>query len=763
MSRKSIAAFVRMSSHMTRDGEKIADSLEVCFTGSMVCTGGETERSYAPNAFSEILVDAGTNGTDLFENEVPVVCVYDGMYDLILSWGNLCSIFRLEPVARSSTDFFSITVRNKDGKKNERPVAIIFDLKHLMPRGLFAMAEAVGMERDGSAMQDCRIMRRYAFSIQNRHKLTSEEHGDLLGSKVTTLTGLARHEVDEELGWLSYGRRKGRSVVGRSLREDYAIDARIEAARTYDQYAMRRACMRGGLAFNAARESNVVHGRTVAIDETSAHHAQALCRFVPEQFKIRDPAWLQAAAERIVRISLGAMLKSYSMPFLVAMHAEIRFSGLRLRPGSVFERQEIGLVSTARFAASEGVIGIDNESSVQAERGIRERGFGDTIQGDVTCAFSKVMSASQLTTWVTEQELWCMSRVYTWDAMTVLRGEGACKWKRPDDLSILTSMHFWTTKQEFKTRIENEGDFAERQRLKSIYDSEIKPQFNAVGYGLHARDEYRPNWLISDDGTWVLEPPISPDDFEDRRPKHPHAWFNYGSRISGGARIHLIIAAELIFAGFGDKARIIAGDTDSLKIRTNLDTTTILNALKPLHDAMRLSIDRVTSRAATLWEDDFDPMDGVGEFVAERTAVAFYTPAVKEYVQIYGDGDLDLTCAGVPHAGERSFRRWLKLMVDCFSEEVLPRVFAYDVSLSPGVSQLSTLDWETVDNTTASLPRRIDIEYTLNSLDDADNRATVSYQRTHGRKVHTDSNAICDWTRRGDAVFYYSQGKLEAI
>lgn len=759
MSSKSIAAAVRISSRETKDGQKFAKSLDAVFTGSIVCVGDETERSYPPNAMAEVLRDAGTNGTDLFENEVPVVLVYDGMYDLILSWGNLCSEFRLEPVARSSTDFFSITVRNKDGRINERPVAIIFDLKHVMPRGLTAMAEAVGMERDGTAMQDCRIMRRYAFQLRERHGLRDTEHGDLLGSKVTTLTGIARHEVDDEIGFLTYQRKRGRKLEPRSLREDYFIDAKVESAKTYEQYAMRRACMRGGFTFNAARESNVVQGRTVALDETSAHHAQVMARFVPEQFKPRSARWLQAAAERIVKTETSDVLKSYAMPFLVAMHAEVAFSGLRLKRDSVFSRQEIGLESTSRLAASEGVIGIDNESAVAAERSIREHGFKDRIEGDAEVAFAKVMSADKLTTWVTEIELWCMSRVYEWDRMEVIRGEAASKWKRPDDMAILTSMHFWRNKQAWKQRVEDEEDEEERRRLQAIYNGEVKPQFNAVGYGLHARDEYRPNWEIVEDGTWKLQDPISPENFDERKPAKPHAWFNYGSRISGGSRLHLIIAAELIFAKFGDEARIVAGDTDSLKIRTDLDEATILKALEPLHYATREAIERVTSRARELWPEDYDPMDGVGEFIAERTCSSFYTPAVKEYLQIFDDGSVELTCAGVPHVGEHSFAAWLKLMVEEYSESVLPRVFGYDVQLDPNVSQLSTIDYGDADEDGFKLPSRVGMSYTLNCLDDPDNRGTVLYQRTHGRSIIVDNDAKCTWEPAGP-VFYYSMGRL---
>lgn len=751
---KSICAFAKIAS---KDGK--ATGIDCILNVDPMFDGTEEEeRTYPPDGFTDLISDAEVYGVGVFEREVPIICVCDGMYDLCLSWERLTSMYGISPVARSSSDFFALSLY--DGR---RLAAVIFDLKHIMPRGLYGMAEATGIDRDGTAIRDCRIMRAYTNRVQLRHHLMMGSEGTKLGSTVLTLTGLARHEVDAGIGKLSYERRKGRKTVERTLRQDYMLDAAVEAPRTYYQYAMRRACMRGGFSFNAAAESNKVLGRVVCLDETSAHHAHAVGHYVPEGFKQWGAPLLQVACERIVSLEPAAVMAGYAYPFLVAIHAEVEFRGLRPRSDSVFERQEIGLEGTARLAPSEGVLGIDNESMVEAERAIRERGYGDTAEGAVS-AFSKVMTADRLTTWVTELELWCMSRVYEWDSMTAIQGEAATKRKRPDDYAILTSMHFWTEKQEQKQKLsEMDPSTEEYMRLKAIYDGETKPKFNAVGYGLHARDEYRPAWEIDKEtGEWKLQEVITEETFDERRPSKPRAWFNYGSRISGWSRVHLIIAMELLDAKLGDKVHIVAGDTDSLKIRTELTEEEVLEALEPLHDATRRARETVTSRARRMWPEEFDPMDGVGEFVQERTAVEFFTSGVKEYVKKFDDGGVEVTCAGVPKSGRHCFGAWVRQMEAYFGMGILEYAMGFDVTLSPGVSQLKDVDYNDVDAETDRLPPIRGLCYTIGSLDDEDARSTIAWQREHGRHVHVDPSACCEWVPAG-ARFRYGDGVLDGF
>ena len=757
---KSIAAFMRIASHIDpATGERIADGLDIVYDDEK----GSTARFPADGAVEAIksCLDRYLDDTiedPLAPERVAIIGMHGCMYDLSLSWTKLAAAYDMVPTAKSPGDVYSIKLIRR---QNRKLVAIIFDMAHIMPRGIRGMAEVTGMDRDGTPLQDCRIMRAYYHATAERYRLHDDENGDLLGSSVLTLTGIARHEVRRSISTLSYERRSHGHLIRRDLGRDYALDATREAAKTYEEYATRRACMRGGFAFLSAREAGRVHGKTISIDETSAYHAQVMCRYVPEGFKPRSQAWLQAAADRIVKKSTTAVLKSYLMPFTTYIHAEVEFCGLRLRPGSVFATQEIGLESTARLYATSGVMGVDNQAAIEAERGVRAEGYSDTVAG-ATYAFSKVMEADRLTTWVTEQELWCMAQVYVWDSMRAIRGEGATKRKRPDDQAILTSMRFWRDKQGLKAAIRNEKDEDRKRRLKAEYAGEVKPKFNAIGYGLHARDEYRPGWTIDDEGAWHLEDPITPETFDKRRPKRPKAWLNYGLRISGGARMHLIIAMQLIWDAYGDAARIIAGDTDSLKIRTDLDPQDVVAALEPLHNATREAIDRVTSRAWDLFPQACEDMTGVGEFEVEDDGVmdVFYAPNIKQYCSVDKvTGVVALTLAGVPHCSEDGYAAWLRLMVARYTPRVLERVFTWGVTLSPAVSQLTDIDLTDVDEGTSRLPMRRGLDYTLSDPLDPENAATIRWQKSHGRHIRIDGIATAIW-RDGSPVFVYTDGEL---
>jgi hypothetical protein len=749
---KSIAAFARISSHINEKNERIADGLDVVYADG---TAGRFDPTGVPDLVSECLgrIVEQTIEDPLAPEQVPIIAMMDLPYTVSLSWREMAAAFDIEPTAKGPGDVYSLRLM-RDG----RIMAIMYDMRHICPRGIGAMADAVGVDRDGTPLQDCRIMRAYYLMVSESHNLWDEKKGDLLGSSVLTLTALARHEVGETISKLTYNRRMHGRLVARSLGKDYALDASREAAKTYEEYATRRACMRGGFAFVSAREAGRVHGRGLSIDETSAYHAQVMCRYVPEGFKPRTASWLQAAAEKIVEKTPDAVMAAYHMPFPWYIHAQIEFEGLRLRRGTVFEAQEIGLMGTPRLYASSGVMGVDNAAAVEAERGVRDAGYRDTVEGG-RFAFAKIMEADRVVTWVTEQELWCISQVYEWDRMTALQGEAATKRKRPDDLAILTSMRFWKEKAGLKAAIAHEQDPARKASFTARYTAEVKPKFNAIGYGLHARDEYRPSWKIDHEGNWSLEETISSENFEKRRPKRPKAWATYGMRIAGGARMHLILAMQLIWNRFGDDARILAGDTDSLKIRTDLDPQDIVAALEPLHNMTRKAIDRVTGRAWGLFPRECDDMDGVGEFVVEEEFDHIYVANIKQYVTIDPSGAIDLTLAGVPKGGEWSFGAWLHQMVDRYSPKILERVFTWGVVLSPSVSQLTGIDYADVDIEGHRLPQLMHVSYTLDDPIDPENAATIRWQRDHGRPQRVDGIAQATWRDAG-AVFMYTDGEL---
>jgi hypothetical protein len=136
----------------------------------------------------------------------------------------------------------------------------------------------------------------------------------------------------------------------RSLRGFYAMDATQEAPRNFRSYATRKACARGGFTFAAARWAGQVLHDVRCFDETSAHHAQALGHWVPERFEEATPEALTAAAQVVAGTTVDDLLRRYHWPWPCCFHACIRFEGLRLRAGSVWEHDEVGLLSMTRIA-----------------------------------------------------------------------------------------------------------------------------------------------------------------------------------------------------------------------------------------------------------------------------------------------------------------------------------------------------------------------------------------------------------------------------
>lgn len=692
---------------------------------------------------------------------VPCLIGYELAFDLSPVWRELSARFRIVPMAKTPHDIYKLSLYPKGGGRRKR-LMTFWDVKHLDRRGRRVLSESIGIAYPEDALGEARLVATWLRGYRDRNGIAP----DKLGTKVLTQTSAARTKAAETIGQLSvlmakpaYGPTEPPVGIDvrRSLLRFYAMDASKEAPRTYAQYAMRKACNRGGLTFVAAAEAGILHPRTIAIDEVSAHHAQAIGRMVPERFREVPPRAIQHAAETVVRTSLDDVLARWAWPFPAAFHAEIEFRGLRLRPGSIWEREEIGIVSASRLADRVTVEGVDDDSAVEAEAAIRREGYRDRQEGGVQ-AFAKLMSAERYITWVTEQELWNMAQVYSWDSMTVLRGELTGSRKRPDDFCILSSMSFYDAKAKAKARRDSLPEGPERDQAELEYVGLVKAAFNSIGYGIHARDELRPGWTVDDDGEWHLEEAVTPKTFDDKRPKHPKAWYAYGLRIAGGARMQLVMAIELIDRAFGGgEVRLVAGDTDSLKLATELPAEDILAALEPLHAATRRGIARTTSRARRLFPDLWRDMP-VGEFELEDIFARFYAPWPKAALGIRNDGSMKLTLAGVPRVGEHSFAAWLHVMVQAFGEDIIPRAFSWDVTLSPRVSQVVSVRYPEAAGELAFLDR---VFYTLGETSKVENAASIRWQRQHGRTVRVDGSAVCDWTTRG-AVFSDGLGMLEA-
>lgn len=664
-----------------------------------------------------------------------VVLTYDAAATTLPAWTEICRRWQVEVTAKSRGDIYVMSLTHPGDRA---PEIVIWDVRPVDRHGLRALAAAAGCDEDEGPL----VLPRFLMSTMGRTPELTEAD---LGGRVITQTGVARCIMRRRVGDLAYEGRRGR----RTLAQDYARTARAEEARTYAQYATRRACNRGGLVFVAARDAGQILGRTISIDEVSAHHAAALGHYVPEHFRDATPAQLEAAARAVVGTTVEELLTEpgrWAFPWPASFAGCFVLDGVRLRPDTVWARQEIGIEGHARFAARDAVLGIDAPTAEAAEAGLRAQGYRDEVDGGVF-AYGHLMAADRLVVWATDLELWCLSRVYEWDRLTARCGEVAVKHRRPDDEAVLASLEFFDEKQQIKARLRAMPEGDERDRLEEHYVNAVKARFNALGYGLHAQDDYRPGFVVDADGEWHVGDAVTPATFKDRRPKAPRSWYVFGSRISGWARVALVIAAELVHDAFGDEARVVAGDTDSLKIRTDLPVEEVLRALEPLHAAVREGIVLVTERARRMFPDAFHDAPTLGRFEPDGEYAHFYAAWQKAYIGQRDDGTLDITLAGVPRSGEWTLAAWLRMMVDEHGLDIVRRVLCFGARLAAGLSHV-----ETAAYAPGAFPRIEEVDYNMSDATSAETISTVAWQRARGRDVPYDPSAYAGWDHTGRPI-----------
>ena len=319
------------------------------------------------------------------------------------------------------------------------------------------------------------------------------------------------------------------------------------------------------------------------------HHSFISGRLVPVRFEQASPKLLEAAAKRVLAVSRESVLAHYEQPFPVAFHARFRFTGLRPKKGTVFERQGIALLAKGKLAKSTAFTW-GQEANAEAISRVQEAGLGDSAKG-AAYAFGKLVSAREATLALSELELWAMSRAYAWESMEALEGELASRWVLPPDYVVLLDSALYGAKSELKQLLKakkNGEQYAAKSEfipraivesgdvpfIESYYQSSIKVLFNSL-YGTQAQDPYKPAY-DSELNLAKTMPSFGPA--ERSRAK---SLYTYGLRIAGGSRLHLVLAMELVEQALGSSVAITGGDTDSLKIALHKQSpSTVLAVLQ---------------------------------------------------------------------------------------------------------------------------------------------------------------------------------------
>lgn len=621
---------------------------------------------------------------------VPIIAAYNLMFDMQTLMLELAQSYAIEVNAQTATSVYTLDLC-VDGNV----VCRFWDTFYLEMGGLRAMGETCGLPKAVGdwdytlvrtpetpltedelfyARRDVQVIPQYLqWLMRANHWLTS----DMLGSRVLTKTSLVRQMARREIGGRRVTLRGGKKLT---LQRAFEITCNQEFPRNYASYALRKSCFRGGLTFTSAKTGGVVVDNVASLDVTSMHHAFINGRRLPVKFASAPADILQIACERIVNVSLEDVLSNYDDPFRTGLHAAVRFTNLRLRESTCFDAWGIAICPRSKFVKTlrADTDYSNNERAKTQENSVRAHGYVDSAVNP-TYAFGKLYRADECILHVNEIELWNISQVYEFDGMRVLYGEATTKSIVPPDYVTLQSNMLFARKTDVKNLIKGytegvpyeaglpesipEGIAHDAKTgelsmkfLQSYYGSTVKGQFNGI-YGTQAQDIMKADYCVTETGELEVDRTTvcTPENFAEKRPKTPRVLYTYGMRIVAGSRMHLLIAMMLIHRHFGERVTVTGGDTDSLKISCDDDVSDeeLLDALKPLHNAIETAIDNTMRRVRVTAPDMASTLDHVGQFEVEDCGGATrYAEHMelwnKARVSLDRKGRVHVTCAGLP-------------------------------------------------------------------------------------------------------------------
>lgn len=655
---------------------------------------------------------------------VPIVCAYNLMFDLQPLMESLSCAYDIRVNAQSSTNVYTLDLYETD---SDRMLLRFWDTFHLDMRGLERMGEVAGLPKAvGSwdydkvrtpetalteeelfyASRDVQVIPMYLrFLLRTNDWLRQ----DMLGCRVLTKTSLVRQMARHDIGTLKVKRDGGKVITVEKM---FLALCKQEMPKTYNSYALRKACFRGGYTFTAAASASVVVSNVVSVDVTSMHHTFINGRMLPDHFTYMRNCDLKRLCDRVLAVTREQVLERYDRPFPCAFHARIRLTNVRLRRGSAFAHWGVALEPMSKFKPRRD--GSDNEARYEGEQALIDDGWHDMFEG-ATFAFGKLYRAAVIEIHVTEVELWAMSRVYEWDSLNVIYGEGTMSFVRPPDYVTLQSNVLYKLKDDnkFVTNHYVEGQpypydipdgipqsyregladgTLSAEEFEAYYISDTKGKFNGI-YGTMAQDVYKPSYACShgviavDHGTVVTR-----KNWMDMQPDTCRVLYTYGMRIVGGSRLHMVLAIERLYESFGDGVRLLGGDTDSMKFACadSVTDADIEEALAVFEDVSKRAIDRCMERVRRNYPKMASTLRGIGGFEVENRG-RHYRWHIEMWnkcrVSVTEKLEVHITCAGL--ARPRDEYHIERFIADLSTydniERVLQLCVGYNVYVSHGI------------------------------------------------------------------------------
>lgn len=666
-----------------------------------------------------------------FFKVTPIICAYNLMFDLQPLMENLDKTYSVKANAQSSTNVYTLDLLEKG---TDNVLLRFWDTFHLEMRGLKAMGETCGIAKatgdwdyslvrtpetplteleEYYAKRDVQVIPAYLRYLLHANEWMQQKD---LGNRVLTKTSIVRQMAKHEIAPLKIDKTNGKKLT---LEKAFMNMCMKQLPESFHQYCLRKGCFRGGFTFTAAATANQVVKNVASLDVTSMHHTFINGRYTPLDFKKVPPATLESAYQHVISRTRDEVLTEYHKPFKYAFHALIKFTNIRLKKGSCFAKWGIALEAQAKFQKEvpPGLdIGNDPRNSLQ-ENVVRSYGYHDKYT-EATFAFGKLYEGKEVKLHLNELELWCLSRVYEWDSHEMLFGEATINWKIPPDYVTLQSNILYEMKNaakfinnHYKQGIPYDLNIPKtipdgiaeslrngtcsNQFFESWYVSTVKGEFNGI-YGTQAQDVYKPSYKCVDGELMVDATTCTTEkNWDEKQPKTCKVFYNYGMRIVGGSRMHLVIAMELLHEYFGDRIQITGGDTDSMKVACSEDVTDkeLLDALKPIAAASKSAIDECMRRMRIQWPEFASGLRGIGSFDIEGAGngdrwthhmEAWNKARVSEC-----DGHTHITCAGLSRPeGKYTIEQFIdELLANGHEpEKVFPLVLGYNVTVDNSVS-----------------------------------------------------------------------------
>lgn len=617
---------------------------------------------------------------------VPVICCHNLSFDMygLSQWLNRHDVRVLAKSARKPITF---CIMNESGK----PGLIIWDTLIFTQQSLERMGNDCGYSK-AVGEWDYDLIRtpetplteaELDYSKRDIYTLLAylswwlRRNGDIspdkLALNVVTKTGVVR-----ERRKVRFQARKGKGRR-RKIGDYWLYQNRKEAPKTDDELYTMQAATRGGFTFCSSANASIpfdlrdTNLRVFAFDATSQHPAQMCSHLVPENFHKTSSRVLTMAFELVQLCSLQRVLDKWEQPFNVAFYGCFRFTNLRPKAGSIFAREGILSLASARYKPIE-YVDEDNGDACAHDLNRADLSYIDMVENAVS-EFGKLVSAEVAQLYITELTAWEICQCYDFDSVEGVSGYITGQYVKPPDMAIVSVMQFYKAKNEFKIARERyyanelvtngnvlrslgvspaivdglESGNITGNDVEATYLS-LKADLNAL-FGIEASNEYRRDTVLTSNGI-----SFSGGFGIQNAPKNPKAWYQFGQRIVGWSRIAQICVMLLIQE---DIATVINGDTDSVKVLGNVGNLDAINAkLGILGNAIDKAKKNVCERVQVSYPEYYDELHGIGHYVHEFTSEAFCASWNKAYCTFDidkrdGKRHFSFTLAGVP-TGRRS-------------------------------------------------------------------------------------------------------------